>query len=152
MTTNTATPNPASIELARLKFLSTYRGEANYEVLDGPVAGSRVRVKFMPVDFYRLDWDGGKPWNMTEPVYMRDIVGAAGIVNIAGRAVPEAVLLAVDAEFTMNRAQMPDRTYGTFCTGEWSAEAGWTRSEFDANGVRTGPRPDETQAAERMRA
>lgn len=140
----------AAIKPAQIRFLSMYRGEAHFEVLDGPMKGSRASVRSLSSDFYRMDWDGGGPWNMTESAYIRDIVGAAGIVNIRGEAVPIEVLVAVDAEFVENRVQSAHGSHGTFCTGSWSAEAGWTKSEFDAQGAPTAPQA--APQVERMRA
>jgi hypothetical protein len=116
-----------SIKPARIKFLSTYRGEANFQVLTGPMANTRVRVRYMPRNFYENDWDGGRIWNYTREEYMRLVIGSIGIVNsIGGRVTPD-VLAALDAEFDATDGCMTNDTGAPLCTGEVVEGVGWVR-------------------------
>ena len=120
-----------SAKAVRVSFISMYRGEAHYEILGGPLHGSRARVRSMPEKFYQDDWRMGGPWNMTKDEYERDVVGSIGIVNVGGKPVPADVLAAVSAEYEVGRELAPNlHCSGPFCTGSWS-EAGWARQDAE---------------------
>lgn len=86
------------VETAKLKFISTYRGSASYEVQSGPMSGKRIRVRYLKRDFYVRDWGDGSVWNLTREEYERDIVSAAGIADYLGSPVTADVLAALNKE------------------------------------------------------
>lgn len=115
--------------VTKIKFLSLYRGEAHYEVQDGPMSLNRVSVRGMDEEFYRKEWSGGGPWNMNGETYARDVIGSVGIVNHYGAPVTPDVLAAVNADFDDNRRAHPNGLPRPFCTGEWKEGVGWIRHE-----------------------
>lgn len=113
----------AELTPAKLQFICTYRGVAEYEVLAGPMAGKRVRVRYLREQFYERDWCDGQPWNYTREQYQRVIVEASGIADYLGKPVTADVLAALNA----NRALSPDdrEIYATqYLTARFSAEEG----------------------------
>lgn len=86
------------VKPAKLQFICTYRGVADYTVCSGPMTGRRIAVRYLKPEFYRKDWADGYGWNLSCEEYERDIVAASGIAHKLGQPVTADVLAALNKE------------------------------------------------------
>jgi hypothetical protein len=118
-------PMQASTEITRLEFLSSFRCEADFRVVTGPMAGRRVSVRYKGVEFYRQDRMDGGGSGLSVDEYERDVVSAAGIVHSRYGEVTQDVVAAVKRHFA---GSDPDQSFESLCTGRYIHGTGWVRT------------------------
>ncbi|WP_425953258.1 hypothetical protein [Ralstonia pseudosolanacearum] len=108
----------------------TYRGEADYEVIRGDLAGTRLSVRFLTPSWYIADFheNWGGVWTKDWETYQREVMATVGIVRGAGQpqGLPEEIVAAVNADFEKYRPSNPEIFGGPFKNGIFDPKAGWT--------------------------
>ncbi|AET95376.1 hypothetical protein BSFA1_81220 (plasmid) [Burkholderia sp. SFA1] len=87
--------------MALVSWKSTYRAEADFLVLSGPLAGETISVRFLTADYYAQDYrDSRAVWRCDWETYAREVMTSVGKVRRrGGRDVPEDIVAAVNAYF-----------------------------------------------------
>lgn len=115
--------------MAKIQFLSDYRGEGDYRVLTGPLAGERISVRYMDPDWYLKDFEenAGRVWRNDRETYYREVMSSVGIVRRHGYFDPVTpdVLAAVEARFKELDAQCEGRWRCSFSPGRYVPGEGW---------------------------
>lgn len=81
-------------ESTLLQFRSNNRGQTDYLVLGGPLAGKRVTYRYMKREFYEKDYAdyGAQVWRGDPGSYRREVLGSVGLVCCSGALVPRAIV------------------------------------------------------------
>lgn len=113
-----------------LQFCSNYRGETEYLVLQGSLAGRRVSYRYMNRDFYEQDYAdfGGRVWNGDSASYRREVLGSVGLVCCSGALVPEEIVDEVNRLSADWREQHPDLCAGPARAGVYVQGRGWSEA------------------------
>lgn len=116
-------------EMAKIQFLSDYRGEGDYRVLTGPLAGERISIRYMDPDWYLKDFEenAGRVWHIDRGAYHREVMTSVGIVRRQGHFEPVTpdVMAAVDARFKELDAQWEGQWRCSFSPGRYVPGEGW---------------------------
>lgn len=113
-----------------LQFCSNYRGETEYLVLQGALAGRRVSYRYMNREFYEQDYAdfGGRVWNGDSASYRREVLGSVGLVCCSGALVPEEIVDEVNRLSADWREQHPDLCAGPARAGVYVQGCGWSEA------------------------
>jgi hypothetical protein len=81
-------------ESSLLKFQSNYRGQVDYLVLTGPLAGKRVSYRYMKPEFYEMDYAdyGARAWAGDPDSYRREVLASVGLVCCSSALVPHEIV------------------------------------------------------------
>lgn len=110
-----------------LQFCSNYRGETEYLVLKGALAGRRVSYRYMNREFYEQDYAdfGGRAWKGDSASYRREVLGSVGLVCCSGAVVPQEIVDEVNRLSADWRDQHPDLCAGPARAGVYVQGYGW---------------------------
>lgn len=113
-----------------LQFCSNYRGETEYLVLKGALAGWRVSYRYMNREFYEQDYAdfGGRVWNGDSASYRREVLGSVGLVCCSGALVPPEIVDEVNRLSADWRDQHPDLCAGPARAGVYVQGHGWSEA------------------------
>ena len=113
-----------------LQFCSNYRGETEYLVLKGALAGRRVSYRYMNREFYEQDYAsfGVRVWNGDSASYRREVLGSVGLVCCTGALVPQEVVDEVNRLSADWRDQHPDLCAGPARAGVYVRDCGWSEA------------------------
>lgn len=112
----------------KLAFLSTYRGETSHLVMDGPMEGKRIMVRYLRPEWYEKDYQDnvGRVFGRDYAQYQREILQSVGLVRCSGHAVSDDVVLAVNALYGHYQRLDPEQYFqGIFLPGRYEREKGW---------------------------
>lgn len=113
-----------------LQFCSNYRGETEYLVLKGALAGRRVSYRCMNLEFYEQDYAdfGGRVWSGDSASYRREVLGRVGLVCCSGDLVPQEIVDEVNRLSADWRDQHPDLCAGPARAGVYVQGRGWSEA------------------------
>ncbi|MFC5511080.1 hypothetical protein ACFPOU_08065 [Massilia jejuensis] len=113
-----------------LQFCSNYRGETEYLVLKGALAGRRVSYRYMNREFYEQDYAdfGGRVWSGDSASYRREVLGSVGLVCCSGALVPPEIVDEVNRLSADWRDQHPDLCAGPARAGVYVQGRGWSEA------------------------
>lgn len=113
-----------------LQFCSNYRGETEYLVLKGALAGRRVSYRYMNREFYEQNYAdfGGRVWNGDSASYRREVLGSVGLVCCSGALVPQEIVDEVNRLSGDWRDQHPDLCAGPARAGVYVQGRGWSEA------------------------
>lgn len=113
-----------------LQFCSNYRGETEYLVLKGALAGRRVSYRYMNREFYEQDYAdfGGRVWKGDSASYRREVMGSVGLVCCSGALVPREIVDEVNRLSADWRDQHPDLCTGPARAGVYVQGRGWSEA------------------------
>jgi hypothetical protein len=111
-----------------LKFQSNYRGQTDYLVLGGPLAGKRVTYRYMKREFYEKDYAdyGAQVWRGDPGSYRREVLGSVGLVCCSGALVPQAIVDEVNRLANLWRDHGADLSPDPARAGVYVNGHGWT--------------------------
>lgn len=115
-------------ESTLLKFQSNYRGQTDYLVLGGPLAGKRVTYRYMKREFYEKDYAdyGAQVWRGDPASYRREVLGSVGLVCCSGALVPQAIVDEVNRLAKLWREHGADVSPDPARAGVYVHGHGWT--------------------------
>lgn len=113
-----------------LQFCSNYRGETEYLVLKGALAGRRVSYRYMNREFYEQDYAdfGGRVWSGDSASYRREVLGSVGLVCCGGALVTQEIVDEVNRLSADWRDQHPDLCAGPARAGVYVQGRGWSEA------------------------
>lgn len=113
-----------------LQFCSNYRGQTEYLVLQGELAGRRVSYRYMNREFYEQDYAdfGGRVWSGDPASYRREVLGSVGLVCCSGVLVPQEIVDEVNRLSADWRDQHPDLSAGPARAGVYVQGSGWSEA------------------------
>ena len=117
-------------EMAILRFQSNYRGQADYLVLAGPVAGKRVSYRYMKRGFYEKDYAdfGARAWQGGPDSYRREVLASVGLVCCSSALVPQEIVDEMNRLSKTWREHDPDISPEPARAGVYLHGHGWTEA------------------------
>lgn len=111
-----------------LQFQSNYRGQADYLVMAGPLAGKRISYRYMPRDFYEKDYAdyGAKAWRGDPTTYRREVLSSVGLVCCNSEPVPQEIVDEVNKLAKLWREHDPELSSEPARAGVYVVGHGWT--------------------------
>jgi hypothetical protein len=111
-----------------LQFQSNYRGQADYLVMAGPLAGKRISYRYMPREFYEKDYTdyGARAWRGDPTSYRREVLSSVGLVCCNSEPVPQEIVDEVNKLAMLWRENDPELSPEPARAGVYVAGHGWT--------------------------
>lgn len=111
-----------------LQFQSNYRGQADYLVMAGPLAGKRISYRYMPREFYEKDYAdyGARAWRGDPTSYRREVLSSVGLVCCNSEPVPQEIVDEVNKLAKLWREHYPELASEPARAGVYVAGHGWT--------------------------
>lgn len=115
-------------QLSLLQFQSNYRGQADYLVTAGPLAGKRISYRYMPREFYEKDYAdyGAKAWRGDPTSYRREVLSSVGLICCNNEPVPQEIVDEVNKLAELWREHDPEMASEPARAGVYVAGHGWT--------------------------
>lgn len=116
--------------MAILRFQSNYRGQADYLVLAGPLAGKRVSYRYMKREFYEKDYAdfGARAWQGGPDSYRREVLASVGLVCCSSALVPQEIVDEMNRLAKTWRDQDPEISSEPARAGVYVHGHGWTEA------------------------
>jgi len=111
-----------------LQFQSNYRGQADYLVLAGPLAGKRVSYRYMKREFYETDYAdyGARAWRGDPDSYRREVLASVGLVCCGSAPVPAEIVDEMNRLAKAWREHDPEIAAAPARAGVYVQGHGWT--------------------------
>lgn len=111
-----------------IQFLSNYRGESDFAVVAGPLAGKRIRYRYLRPEWYAKDYAdyGARAYRCDPDTFRRDVLGSVGLVCCSGAVVPQSIVDEVNLLLADWRGNNPDLAAGPARAGVYVQGIGWT--------------------------
>lgn len=111
-----------------LLFQSNYRGQADFLVLAGSLAGKRVSYRYMKREFYEKDSAdfGALGWRGGPNSYRRDVLASIGLVCCNSAPVPQEIVEEINRLAVEWRDHDPDISGEPARAGVYVQGHGWT--------------------------
>lgn len=113
-----------------LRFQSNYRGQADYLVMAGPLAGKRVSYRYMKREFYEKDYAdfGARVWRGGPDSYRREVLASVGLVCCSNGPVPHEIVDEMNRLAKAWRDHDPDISAEPARPGVYVRGHGWTHA------------------------
>jgi len=111
-----------------LKFQLNYRGQADYLVLTGPLAGKRVSYRYMKPEFYEKDYAdyGARAWRGGPVSYRREVLASVGLVCCGSVPVPDDIVDEMNRLAQAWREHDPEISAAPARAGVYVQGCGWS--------------------------